>query len=156
MVEISEIIEKNIQEYGKDRKALLPILQNIVYEKRYLSEDTLVQVAKSLDISSATVFGTASFYSFLGLEPRGKHLVRVCKTIVCDMNGKDEIMSTLEKTLDIKFGETTGDKKFTLLTTNCLGWCANGPAMLIDDDVYTDLTPDKVIEIIQSYKKERE
>lgn len=152
MVEISEIIEQNIQKFGKDRKALLPILQSITQEKRYLSEDTLVQVAKSLDISSATVFGTASFYSFLDTVPKGKFIIRVCKTIVCDMNGKDQIMETLEKTLGIKFGETTGDKKFTLLTTNCLGWCANGPAMLVNDDVYTDLTPEKVREIIQSYK----
>jgi NADH:ubiquinone oxidoreductase subunit E len=152
MAEISEIIETNIQKHGMDRNALLPILQSIVKEKRHLSEETLVQIAKSLDISSAAVYGTASFYSFLDTAPKGKNIIRVCKTIVCDMSGKDEIMATFEKTLGIKFGETTGDKKFTLLTTNCLGWCANGPAMLINDEVYTDLTPDKVREIIKSYK----
>ena len=68
------------------------------------------------------------------------------------MKGKEEILATLENCLGIKVGETTNDRKFTLLTTNCLGWCANGPAMLINDDIFTDLTPNKIREIIKTYK----
>ena len=149
---IQDLVSELTQKYGKKRAALIPILQGVISKERSLSEDAMTEVAKALDISSAEVFGTASFYSFLDTEPRGKYIIRVCKTIVCDMHGKEEIISTLEKCLGIKEGETTSDGKFSLLTTNCLGWCANGPAMLINDDVHADLTPNKVREIIKSYK----
>lgn len=69
------------------------------------------------------------------------------------MKGKDEIINTIEKTLKIKVGETTHDKKFTLLTANCLGWCHKGPVMLINDEIYPELTPQKAIEIIENYSK---
>jgi NADH:ubiquinone oxidoreductase subunit E len=149
---ITDLVSELTKKHGKERKALLPILQGIVQEKKYLSEEALVEVAKALDISSAEVFGTASFYSFLDTKPRGKYVVRVCKTIVCDMKGKEEILQTIQNCLGIKEGETSSDKRFTLLTTNCLGQCAKGPAMLINDDIYTELTPNKVREILKIYK----
>ena len=148
----AEKVKELTQKYGKDRKSLLPILQEIMRQEHYLSQEALVEVAKALDIPSADVFGTASFYSFMAFKPQGKYTIRICKTIVCDMKGKDEIIETIENCLGIKVGETTSDKKFTLLTTNCLGHCGNGPAMLINDDVYTDLTPVKVREILKTYK----
>ena len=149
---INELVKELTEQYGTKRDALLPILQGIIKEEKYLSETTLVKVAEALDISSADVFGTASFYSFLEPKPQGDYVIRVCQTIVCDMQGKEEIIRTLEKCLSIKVGETTSDKKFSLFTTNCLGWCANGPAMLINDDIFIDLTPKKIREIIKTYK----
>ena len=149
---ITELVNELTEMYGTERKALIPILKGIIEHERHLSEDAMVEVARALDISSAEVFGTASFYSFLDTQPRGKYIIRVCKTIVCDMKGKDEIMKTIENCLGIKEGETTGDKKFSLLTTNCLGQCGAGPAMLINDDVFTELTPNKVREILKMYK----
>jgi len=153
MAEIAEIINQQIEKCGKNRKTLLPVLQAIVREKNQIEKCDMVQVAKALDISSADVFGTASFFSFLEIDkPLGKYVIRVCKTIVCDMHGKNEILEILEYCLNIKVGETTKDKKFSLLTTNCLGWCHKAPAMLINDNVYTELTPDKVRKIIKEYK----
>jgi len=149
---IKELVMELTEKYGNKRDSLLPILQSLVKEEKYLTEETLVEVAKALDLSSAEVFGTASFYSFLEPKPVGKFVIRVCQTIICDMKGKKEILDTLEKCLGIKVGETTPDQKFSLLTTNCLGWCANGPAMLINDDIFTDLTPSKVREIVKTYK----
>ncbi len=149
---LHDLVKELTEKFGTERKALMPILQGIVENEKYLSEDALVEVAKALDISSAEVFGSASFYSFLETKPKGKFVIRVCQTIVCDMKGKEEIINTLENCLGIKVGETTSDRKFTLLTTNCLGWCANGPAMLINDDIFTDLTPNKIREIIKTYK----
>lgn len=149
---IQELVSDLTKKYGKERTSLLPILQGIVKSQSHLSQEAMTEVAKALNISSADVFGTASFYSFLDTKPRGKYTIRVCKTIVCDMHGKQQIMDTIQDCLGIKEGETTSDKNFTLLTTNCLGWCANGPAMLINDEVYTNLTPNKVREIIKSYK----
>ena len=113
----------------------------------------MIFVARALDLSAAEVYGTASFYTFLDVKPHGKFVIRICKTISCHMVGKDEIIATVEDFLKIKVGDTTKDKKFTLLTANCLGWCHKGPVMLINDDVFPELTPKKAIDILHDYKK---
>jgi len=109
------------------------------------------EIAAELDLSAADVYGTASFYSFLDTEVRGKYIIRICRTVVCDMQGRDGIMKALKGILKINVGETTHDNKFSLLETNCLGWCAEGPAMLINDKVYTKLTPEKIRTILHDY-----
>ena len=146
------IINEAVKKHGANRWALLPILQAIVSKKNFLEDEDMIAVAKALDLSAAEVFGTASFYTFLDTEPRGQFVIRVCKTISCYMAGKDEVIKALEKLLKIKAGETTVDKKFTLLTVNCLGWCHKGPVMLVNDHVYPELTPQKAVEIVQKYK----
>ncbi|HLO90869.1 MAG: NADH-quinone oxidoreductase subunit NuoE [Chloroflexota bacterium] len=148
---VKELVEKN----GRCRNSLMPVLQGIVQKEHYLSEDAMLAVAKELDLSAADVYGTASFYTFLDTVPRGKNIIRVCKTITCHMKGKEEIINAISNHLKIKVGETTHDKKFTLLTANCLGWCHKGPVLLINDDVYPEITPAKAIEILQSYAKEQ-
>jgi NADH:ubiquinone oxidoreductase subunit E len=136
-----------------NRAKLLPYLQAVVSKKNFLTKDDLEDIAEDLNLPIADVYGTASFFSFLETERQlGQFVIRVCQTIVCDMHGKEEIIETMEHCLGIKLGETTADKKFSLLTTNCLGFCHKGPAMLINDDVYTELTPDKVRAIIKDYK----
>ena len=152
MADVQKIIGDAVKVHGTERKALMPILQAIVQEKNYLSDEDMISVANVLDLSSAEVFGTASFYTFLDTEERGEYVVRVCKTISCHMAGKDEVINALEKNLKIKAGETTVDKKFPLLTANCLGWCHKGPVMLVNDEVYPELTPQKAVEIIQEHK----
>ncbi len=152
MPHTKELVEKAIGIYGDERNSLLPILQEIQRNEQYLSDEAMVEVARKLDISSADVYGKATFYTFLDTVPRGKFIIRVCKTIVCDMHNKNQIIETLENLLKIKVGETTLNRKFSLLYTNCLGWCHKGPAMLINDEVYTELTPEKVREIITEYK----
>ena len=147
-----KIISEVIKEHGINRWALLPVLQAIVKKKNHLEDEDMIAVARALDLSAAEVFGTASFYTFLDTEPRGQFVIRVCKTISCYMAGKDEVIKALEKLLKIKTGETTVDKKFTLLTVNCLGWCHKGPVMLVNDEVYPELTPQKAVEIVQKYK----
>ncbi|HOK87016.1 NADH-quinone oxidoreductase subunit NuoE, partial [Tenuifilum sp.] len=135
------------------RESLIPILQGVVQEERYISSEAMTEIARELDMSAAKVYGTATFYSFLDTQPRGKFVIRVCKTISCAMKGKNLIIQELEDMLKIKVGETTSNRKFSLLETNCLGWCHKGPAMLINDEAYTELTPEKVREIINEYMK---
>ncbi len=148
---VKELVEKN----GRCRNSLMPILQGIVQKEHYLSEEAMLSVAKELDLSAADVYGTASFYTFLDTVPRGKNVIRVCKTITCHMKGREEIIEAISNQLKIKVGETTHDKKFTLLTANCLGWCHKGPVMLINDEVYPELTPAKAVEILEKYGKEQ-
>ncbi|HOS17367.1 MAG TPA: NAD(P)H-dependent oxidoreductase subunit E [Bacteroidales bacterium] len=150
---MKEMIENLTKKYGKSREALIPILQAIVEKESYLSEEAMNEVAKKLDISAAQVYGTASFYSFLDTEPRGKYVIRVCKSIIAEMKGKKEIIKTLENLLKIKVGQTTPDNLFSLLETNDIGWSDQEPSMLINEKPYTNLTPEKAISIINEYRK---
>lgn len=151
MVTMETMIKELADKYGRERTALLPILQDIIEQKHFVTDAELVEVARELDISAAEVYGTASFYSFIDTVERGTYIIRVCQTITCDMKGKEDIIHAIKDTLKINVGETSTDKKFTLLLTNCLGWCHKGPAMLVNDEVYTELTPQKAIEIVESY-----
>jgi NADH:ubiquinone oxidoreductase subunit E len=152
MPEIREFVKELADKHGRKRENLLHILQGIVARDQFLSDEAMTEVARELDISAAQVYGTATFYSFLDVEARGEYVIRVCRTITCAMKGKNQILKAIEDTLKIKCGETTANKKFTLLETNCLGWCHKGPAMLINDIAYTEITPEKVVEILEEYK----
>ena len=148
-----EFIGQLANKYGRKRESLLPILQEVVDQYYYLNEERMLNIARELDISTADVFGTASFYSFLSTTPRGKYSIRICKTIICDMKHKEDIVEAVTELIGIKPGETTHDGKFSLDYTNCLGWCHKGPAMLINDECYVELTPEKVKDILLSYIK---
>ncbi|MCU4164055.1 NADH-quinone oxidoreductase subunit NuoE [Carboxylicivirga caseinilyticus] len=152
MTEVKQLVQDLADQYGRNQESLLPILQGIVNREQHISEDAMIEVARELNISAAQVYGTATFYSFLNTKPLGKYVIRVCKTITCMMHGKNQIIKELETVLKVNLGETTHDGKFTLLETNCLGQCHKGPAMLINDKPYTELTPDKVREIIMMYR----
>jgi len=153
MIIENELAKELANKHGRTRESLIPILQDLVVQNRFLSRQDMVDVARELDISAADVFGTATFYSFLDTEPRGKYVIRICKTISCTMKGKNEILSTIEEILKVNLGETTPDRKFSLLETNCIGWCHKAPAMLINDTPYTELTRAKVTEILREYIK---
>lgn len=152
MEDIQELVNSLTSKYGNKRESLLPILQGVVEKYNYVSDEAMVDIAEKLDLSAAEVYGTATFYSFLDTKPKGKYVIRICKTIVCEMNGKKQIIKILENLLKIKVGETTLNRKFTLLETNCLGWCHKGPTMLINDRVYSELTPKTIREIISEYR----
>jgi NADH:ubiquinone oxidoreductase subunit E len=152
---ISELVKSLVQKYGKSRESLLPVMQGVVEQERYLSEYSMIKIAEELNISATEVFGTASFYSFLETRKMGKNVIRVCKTITCSMKGKTQIIHAIEGMLKIKVGETTHDGMFTLLQTNCLGWCHEGPALLINNNVYSNLTPEKIREILREYMSKK-
>lgn len=155
MYQVGNLVKELSEKHGRDRESLMPILQGIVEKHNYLTDEAMVEVAKELDISAAEVYGTASFYTFLDTQERGKYVIRVCKTITCSMKGKGEIIQTLEDMLKIRVGETTSDKLFSLIETNCIGWCHKAPAILINEMPYTELTPEKVVEIIKSYLQKK-
>ena len=147
----TSIVKSLADKHGRLRTSLLPILQGIVAEENFLSEEAMVEVAEELNVSAAKVYGTATFYHFLAIKPQGEYVIRICKTISCSMKGKLLVQEEIERFLKIKAGETTADKKFTLIETNCLGQCHEAPAMLINEVPYTGLTPDKVRAILEDY-----
>jgi len=154
MNSIPTLIKDLANHYGKKRESLLPIMQGVVEQEKYLSEYSMIEIAREMDIPASEVYGTATFYSFIDTEPIGKYTIRICKTITCAMKGKGQVLFAIQDMLKIKLGETTPDKRFSLLETNCLGWCHKAPAMMINNEVYTELTPEKVREILSGYMKQ--
>ncbi len=142
-----------IENFEPRRENLLPILHAVNDSRGYIGEAVMQEIADYLDISATEVYGTTTFYSFFNLEPKGKFIIRLCRSISCELGNKSSIARTLEKELKIKFGETTRDKFFTLEYTNCIGMCDKGPAMLVNKKVYTQLTPAKAKKIITDLKK---
>lgn len=152
---VSDLIKTLADQYGRSRHNLLPILQGVVEQETYLSEFSMIEIARELDMPASEVYGTATFYSFLEYKKMGKYIIRICKTITCSMKGKNQILLAIEDMLKITIGETTPDGTFSLLQTNCLGFCHKAPAMLINNDVFTELTPEKVREILTLYLNKR-
>jgi NADH-quinone oxidoreductase E subunit len=145
-------VNKLVQKYGEKRDSLLPVLQELQDEYSYLSEEVINEVARAFNLSQTEVFSVASFYHFLNIKPKGKYVIRLCRTISCQLKGKDEIQRALEAELGIKMGETTPDRKYTLDYANCMGMCDKGPAMMVNNDIYSGLTPSKAVDIVRSYK----
>jgi NADH:ubiquinone oxidoreductase subunit E len=134
---------------GRDRSSLLFLLQEVQRRHCYISEYCMQVIADLLDIHPVEVHSVVSFYSFLDDTPQGEFIIRLCRTITCEMAGKDEVARQLENDLGIKFDETTPDGKFSLKWANCLGMCDQGPAMLVNDQVYTHVTPEEVYGILE-------
>jgi len=138
---------------GRERSSLLPILQAVQAKHRHISEFAMQHIADVLGLHPVEVHSVISFYHFLETEPQGKYVIRLCRTISCDMAGKERVARQLENDLGITFGETTSDGKFTLEWANCIGMCDQGPALLVNDKVFTRVTPEKVHEILEQCRK---
>jgi len=149
---LAEEIEELVNKHGKQRSALLSILQDIQRKYRYISDYAQQEVARQLNIHPVEVYSVISFYAFLNSKPKGRNIIRLCRTIACDIKDKLSIEKAIERELGIKFGETTADNKFTIEFANCIGMCDEGPAMAINEKVYTKLTPEKAIQIINELK----
>jgi NADH-quinone oxidoreductase E subunit len=140
-------------QYGNARSGLLPILQAVQEKYHHISDFAMQEIARLLDIHPVEVYGVVTFYSFLHTDPTGKFVIRLCRTISCHMAGKSRVARQLENELGIAFGETTSDGHFTLEYANCLGLCDQGPALLVNDTVFTRVTPEKVHDIIVGCKR---
>ncbi|MBP9561342.1 MAG: NADH-quinone oxidoreductase subunit NuoE [Syntrophorhabdaceae bacterium] len=143
---VLEIVEQN----GRQASRLIPILQAVQAEYRYLPEEVMTFIATSLGISPASVFGVATFYSLFTLNPKGRYHIRVCNGTACHVKRSMDIHNAIHKRLNLQPGkDTTEDMLFTVETVNCLGACGLAPAMVINEEVYGQLTPERAIEIIE-------
>ncbi|BDU76807.1 NADH-quinone oxidoreductase subunit NuoE family protein [Mesoterricola sediminis] len=138
---------------GRDRTSLIPILLEVKRKYHTLDAFALQVIADHLGIHPVEVNSVASFYAFLGSGRQGRFVIRLCRTISCDMQGKRRVSRQLENDLGITFGQTTADGKFTLEWANCMGMCDQGPALLVNDQVYTRVTPEKVHEILEACRR---
>ncbi|MDF2512577.1 MAG: iron hydrogenase [Herbinix sp.] len=146
-----------IKQLGEKKAPLLQVLLAIqdATPGKYLSEEAVNEIARILEVSRCRVYSTASFYSEISLKPRGLHLIRVCTNSPCENAGKEEIHNAIEQELGITIGQTTPDGIFTLESVNCLGACFMSPAIKVDDTLYGNLTPESVVSVLNSFRKEQ-
>ena len=138
---------------GRDRTSLIPILLEVKRKYHAIDSYAMQVIADLLGIHPVEVNSVVSFYAFLGDQRQGKFVIRLCRTLSCDMQGKSRVMRQLENDLGIPFGATTADGKFTLDWANCMGMCDQGPALLVNDRIYTRVTPEKVHEILEACRR---
>lgn len=139
--------------HGRERTALLPILQAVQAKYHHISDFAMQEVANLLGIHPVEIYSVVTFYAFLRAERQGRFVIRLCRTISCDMQDKDRVARQLENELGVTFGQTTPDGKFTLEWANCLGMCDQGPALLVNDQVFTKVTCEKVHEILEACRR---
>ncbi len=146
------IIDKIVENYNEAKTPLIYILKDVQKEFGSLSEHVLTHVAKKTNIPLSDIYGVATFYSLFTIKEKGKYIVRCCNNAPCHVNGSKEVLDKIKEYLKLDFGETSQDKLFTLEFTSCLGICAVAPVMMINDDVYGNLTPEKAVAILKDYK----
>ncbi|MGA2780583.1 MAG: NADH-quinone oxidoreductase subunit NuoE [Smithella sp.] len=142
-----------VKKHGRDKSALIAVLQDIQGAFNYLPKDALKAAGKSLGIPFSRVYEVATFYNAFSLKPRGEHIVKICMGTACHVRGAASIQDKMERTLCIKPGETTPDNKFSLETVNCVGACALGPVVVIDTEYHGQMTMNKVDKIIGKFKE---
>lgn len=146
------MLEPIFKEYGADAGNLITILQHAQEIYGYLPIDVIYHVAEKVGVTPARVMGVATFYAQFSLKPVGKYLIMLCQGTACHVNGSERIERALCEELGISDGETTDDGLFTLKMVACLGCCSLSPVMMINDDTYGSLTPDKAVSIIRELR----
>jgi len=138
------------QKYAPNKDNLIQILHEIqdTHPQHYISADAVDAVAEYLHVPANHIYGVLTFYTMYSTTPRGKNIIRLCESPPCYIKGSDNILRKLKTILCVGTGETTKDGAFTLELCACLGVCGNAPVMMINDDVYGDLTEEKVEEIV--------
>ena len=141
-----------IRKYGNDRSQLVSILQDVQTEFNFLPRSALDKVSKKMNIPESQVYAMATFFRAFSLKERGKHIVNVCLGTACHVRGGELILDTLERQLAVTTGATTKDLNFTLESVNCMGCCATGPVVKIDDEYFGHMTNDKVEPMLNKYR----
>jgi len=145
-------IEAIIHRFRADKGQLVSILQDIQDEYYYLPKDALEKVSQILDIPLSQVYSIATFFRAFSLTPRGRHLIKVCLGTACHVRGAPRVLEKMERDLAIDRGGTTDDLKFTLETVNCVGCCALGPMVMIDEEYFGQMKSDKVKSLLTTYE----
>jgi len=133
---------------GRNRSSLIPILQDVKRKYHGVDAYALQLIADILDLHPVEVYSTASFYAFLRPLAEGDFVFRLCRTLSCEFQNKEAVARQLEAELGIRFNETSADRHFTLEWASCMGMCDQGPALLVNERVYTRVTPEMVREIV--------
>ena len=146
---VNEVVDK----YEGNPSALIQILLDLQAKNHWISKIALLWVSERLRIPLSQIYQVVTFYKAFSLKPRGKHLIRVCLGTACHVRGGPKIMEAVKRHLGISCGETTPDGLFTLERVNCLGCCALGPVMMVDNKYYGNLTPTSAVKVLDKIRK---
>ena len=138
-----------------EQKSLIDELHHIqnAEEKNYLPPEKVIKVSEKKRIPAAKAYGVSTFYTMFSVKPRGRHIIRICRNLSCHLEGAETIVEKLKMALGVDFGETTEDDEFTLEESSCLGMCSVSPAMMIDEQAFGNLTPEKIPEILKEVRE---
>jgi NADH-quinone oxidoreductase subunit E len=150
---MKEKVSKIIQKYNTDKSFLVPILQDVQKEFNYLPREALNAVSTILDLPLSRIFELATFYKAFSLTPRGRHQLSLCMGTACHVRGATLLQESIERGLNIKAGETSEDLEFTFETVNCLGACALGPILVVDEEYQGQVTLSKTNKILKTLGK---
>jgi NADH-quinone oxidoreductase subunit E len=150
-----EFLDSVLQQNDYDPENIIMILQDITARYNYLPQDALDYVAQRLKLPISHLYSVSTFYKAFSLTPRGKYIFNVCTGTACHVRGAEKIKETIEERLDIHEGETTEDFQFTLETVRCLGCCALGPVITVNEKSHGGLDRNKTMKLIEQYDKER-
>ncbi|HBR29189.1 MAG TPA: NAD(P)H-dependent oxidoreductase subunit E [Firmicutes bacterium] len=150
-----EKVNEIINRLGRSRSALIPILQEVQAEYRYLPEEILTYVATALGLSPASVFGVATFYAQFSLEAKGKYVIKICDGTACHVRGSNPVLEAIKKRVNLTGKKhTTDDLRYTVETVSCLGACGLAPVVMINDKIYGQMTPEAINIILDELAKE--
>jgi NADH-quinone oxidoreductase subunit E len=146
-----QAINHEIQLVPYKKAAVIEALKIIQQHRRWISDESIEAIAAHLEMSPAEVDSVATFYNLIFRKPVGRHVILLCDSISCYVMGYKKLYGALQQLLNIQYGEATGDKKFTLLPNACLGCCDHAPALMIDDNLYSDVKVEDLERILSNY-----
>ena len=149
--DVLRTVRAAIDRHGTTSEALIPVLSEVNEALGYLPAEAMTEIGRLLKMPGSQVFSVASFYRMFSTRPRGKHVIQFCESAPCHVVGGRKTWQALREELDLEPGETSADGKWTLLATSCPGICGVGPVIVIDTDVYGNVGPDRVPEILARY-----
>lgn len=145
-------IEKAVKHYPDKQAGAIDALLLLQRRRGWISDESLLDIAQFLGMTREDVDGVATFYNRIFRQPVGRHVLFLCDSISCWIMGYERVRHQLSSCYGADMGQTTGDGRFTILPIACLGHCERAPAIMIDDDVYGNVTPDKIERIVEKYK----
>ena len=158
-LDIVELVNKALEKHGDTRDAVVPILSELNHKLGYIPASALPEIRQHIHepqegvfLADSHLYSAASFYHLFSLKPTGRHIVRFCESAPCHVSGGREVIQALQDELGLQPGETSEDMKWTLLMTSCIGICSVGPVFVVDDDLYGNVTPERVPEILAKYQ----
>lgn len=152
--ELKRAVEAECHRFHKRQSACIEALLIVQEASGWISDELLLELADFLEMTPEELDGVATFYNHIYRKPVGRHVINICDSVTCWIMGYESLREHLSRKLGIGMGQTSADGVFTMVPVQCLGVCENAPAMMIDDEVYTDLTPERIDQIIDRYKKE--
>jgi len=149
---VLEAVHKAVEHHGTTRDELIPILSEVNRSLGYLPVQAMEEISRMLRVPKSQLFSVASFYQMLSTKQHGEHVIQFCESAPCHVVGGRQVWQALQENLKLSAGETSADGKWSLVTVSCLGVCAVGPVIIVDEDIYGNVEPAQIPGILARYQ----